>query len=92
MFCLWGDIARIYGSTIPRVVMTLSRVEMVAVAVSAIMWTCGGIKLRTSPNLENSFLKNATLVKKNTKTSVYTLMCTEDDYSTVVATLAFDYN
>ena len=48
--------------------MTLFWVETVAVAVSAIMWTCGGIKLRTSPNLENSFL-NAPLAKRNTKTS-----------------------
>ena len=69
MFGLCGDIARIYGSTILQVVMTLFRVEIVAVAVSAIMWTCGGIKLRTSPNLENSFLKNAPLMIKNTKTS-----------------------
>ena len=70
MFCLWGDIARMYGSTIPRVVMTLSWVETVATPVSVIMWTCGGIKLRTSPSLGNFFLKNG---KKNQK-HVYTVI------------------
>ena len=59
MFDLWSDIARMYGS---KVVMTLSWVETVATPVSVIMWTCGGIKLPTSPNLENFFLKNG---KKN---------------------------
>ena len=62
MFDLWGDIARMYGSIISKVVMTLSWVETVATPVSVIMWTCGGIKLPTSPNLENFFLKNG---KKN---------------------------
>ena len=50
-YLVCGVILLEYESTIPRVVMTLSRVETVAVGVSVIMWTCGGLKLRTSPNL-----------------------------------------
>ena len=78
MFGLWGDIARMYGSTIPRVVMTLSWVETVATPVSVIMWTCGvimwtcgGIKLHTSPNLENFFLKNGEKELKHVCKCIY---------------------
>ena len=74
MFGLWGDIARMYGSTILRVVMTLSWVETVATPVSVIMWTCGGIKLRTSPNLENFFLKNGEKESKTCYVTAYTVI------------------
>ena len=45
------------GLYIPRIVIILFRVSVVAVAVKAITLTLGGIKLRTSPSLENSLLK-----------------------------------
>ena len=66
-----GDIARMYGSIIPKVVMTLSWVETVATPVSVIMWTCGGIKLPTSPNLENFFLKNGKKESKHVCKCIY---------------------
>ena len=72
MFGLWGGI---YGSTLPRVVMTLSQVETVTVTVSVIMWTCGGIKLRTAPSLENFFLKNGEKELKQARyVSAYTVI------------------
>lgn len=65
MFGLWGGI---YGSTLPRVVMTLSQVETVTVTVSVIM-------LHTSPSLENFFLKNGEKELKQARyVSAYTVI------------------
>lgn len=55
MFGLLGDTDKPFQDII------LVRVSTVAVAVSAIILTLGGIKLLTSPSLENSFLKKSPL-------------------------------
>ena len=45
----------ITGLYIPRIVITLFQVSVVAVAVKSITLTLGGMKLRISPSLEIRF-------------------------------------
>ena len=51
MLGLDGDAATILGAFIPKVVLTSSCKDFFAVAVKAITFTEGGIRLRTSPIL-----------------------------------------
>ena len=54
IFGLFGICAITIGQVIPSFLQMAKRVPFVAVAVSAIMFTSSGTKLRTSPNCEKA--------------------------------------
>ena len=64
-----------HGLSIPSILMTLSRVVILAVAASAIMHTSGGIRLQTSPSIENSCLMKSPLELQEYQ-AIYTLINT----------------